>query len=190
MGQRAPTPVLFTADEYLHWEAGQIERHEFIDGEIFCMSGAGRRHVVVCMNIAMALRQHLRSTPCRTLMVDMKVQVAQAKSYFYPDVFVTCSPANPLNEMVEREPKLIVEVLSPSTANYDRTDKFAAYRQLTSLEEYALVDIKIAVPMCTAGAARTCGRCTHSPPDRAWHLPVWIWLSLPMTCLPKFLISF
>ena len=142
MGQRAPTPVLFTAGEYLHWEAGQVERHEFVDGEIFCMAGADDRHVTVGLNIAMALRQHLRSTPCRTLMVDMKVQVAQAKSYFYPDVFVTCSTVNPLNEMVEREPKLIVEVLSPSTANYDRTDKFAAYRQLTSLEEYALVDIE------------------------------------------------
>ena len=142
MGQRAPTPVLFTVEEYLHWEAGQIERHEFVDGEIFCVSGAGRRHVMVTGNVYFALRQHLRGSPCRTLMMDMKVQVAAAKSYFYPDVFVTCSPANPLNEMVEREPKLIVEVLSPSTANYDRTDKFAAYRQLTSLEEYALVDIE------------------------------------------------
>lgn len=142
MGQRAPTPVLFTPEEYLRWEAGQVERHEFVDGEIFCMSGAGDRHVTVTMNVAIALRQHLRGTPCRTLMVDMKVQVSPVKSYFYPDVLVTCSPRDALNPLVKREPKLIVEVLSPSTANYDRTDKFAAYRQLDSLEEYALVDIE------------------------------------------------
>ena len=141
MRQRAPTPVLFTTDEYLHWEAGQAGRHEFVDGEIFSMAGAGDKHVTVTGNLYMALRQHLRGTPCRTLMLDTKVKVALSNSFFYPDLLVTCSLRDTFDSLVKREPKLIVEVLSPSTANYDRTDKFAAYRQLESLEEYGLIDI-------------------------------------------------
>ncbi len=70
----------------------------------------------------------------------MKLRVEAADAFFYPDVMVTCSAADAADPLVKREPTLLVEVLSPSTAAYDRGDKFAAYRQLSSLREYAVID--------------------------------------------------
>ena len=131
-----------TADDYLAWEATQPERHEFVGGETFAMAGAEDRHVTVTLDIAMALRQHLRGTPCRTFMADMKVQAQADSSYFYPDVVGTCCAADAHSRLVKREPRLIVEVLSPGTEAYDRGEKFQRYRHIASLEEYALVDIE------------------------------------------------
>jgi Uma2 family endonuclease len=74
-------------------------------------------------------------------MTDMKVQPLGSASFFYPDVLVTCSAADRTSALVKHEPKLVVEVLSPATAAYDRGDKFAHYRRIASLEEYALVDL-------------------------------------------------
>ena len=140
MGQAAQKTV-FTATDYLVWESGQLERHEFLDGEVFAMAGAEDRHVTVSMNLAFALRQHLSGSPCRTFMSDMRLHVAAANSYFYPDVLVTCSALDLASPMVKTEPKLIAEVLSPSTAAYDRGLKFSHYRSLASLEEYVLIDL-------------------------------------------------
>lgn len=131
----------FTADDYLAWEVTQAERHDYLDGEVFAMAGAEDRHVTVCLNVAMALRQHLRGTPCRTFMADMKLQAEADHSYFYPDVLVTCSAADAESRQLKREPTLIVEVLSPGTEAYDRGEKFRRYRQIPTLREYALVDI-------------------------------------------------
>ena len=139
--EQAPGKPTFTAADYLAWEAGQTERHEFVHGETFAMAGAEDRHVTVAGNIYMALRQHLSGSPCRTYMSDMRLHVAAAESYFYPDVLVTCSPLDAASSMVKQEPKLIAEVLSPSTAAYDRGIKFSHYRSLPSLEEYALIDL-------------------------------------------------
>ena len=140
MGQAAPQTV-FSAAEYLVWEAAQIERHEFHDGEVFARAGAEDRHVTAAMNFAFALRQHLSGSPCRTYMSDMKLNVASANQYFYPDVMVTCSPLDQANALIKSEPKLIVEILSPSTAAYDRGLKFGYYRVLPSLQECVLVDL-------------------------------------------------
>ena len=130
----------FSPEEYLAWEAGQVEKHEYVDGEVFAMAGAGEGHITVCLNVAMVLRQHLKGSPCRTFMADMKVQANADGAYFYPDVVVTCSASDAQDPLVKREPTLIVEVLSPSTAAYDRGEKFSRYRQLASLQEYVLVD--------------------------------------------------
>ncbi len=129
MGHAAQTPT-FSAADYLIWEAAQAERHEYNDGEVFAMAGAEDRHVTVTMNLAFALRQHLGGTPCRTYMSDMRLHVAAANSYFYPDVLVTCCALDQANAMVKSEPRLIVEVLSPTTAAYDRRLKFGHYRTL------------------------------------------------------------
>jgi Uma2 family endonuclease len=140
MAQAAESSVL-TGSGYLAWEAAQIERHEFINGEVFAMAGAEDRHVTVALNVAIALRPHLSGTPCRTFMSDMKLHVAAANSYFYPDVMVTCSSADVASPMSKSQPVLLVEVLSASTAAYDRGAKFAHYRRIASLQEYVLVDI-------------------------------------------------
>jgi Uma2 family endonuclease len=140
MGHAVPRPTM-SASDFLTWDATVTERHEFVDGEVFAMAGADDRHVTIALNVAMALRQHLRGSPCRTFMSDMKLHVAAANSYFYPDVMVTCSQADHASSLVKSAAVLVVEVLSPSTAAYDRGEKFAHYRRLDSLQEYMLVDI-------------------------------------------------
>ncbi len=147
MGRAAQTPI-FSAADYLAWEAAQPERHEFVDGEVFAMAGAEDRHVTVAGNLYITLRQHLSGSACRTYMSDMRLHVAAVNSYFYPDVLVTCSPLDHASAMVKAEPKLIAEVLSPTTAAYDRGLKFGHYRTLPSLEEYLLVDLDTRVTDC------------------------------------------
>jgi Uma2 family endonuclease len=129
-----------TSDEFLAWELNQIERHDFVDGEAYAMSGAGEAHVTVTGNVWAALRDRVRSSGCRAFFTDMKLKVEATGNFFYPDVFVTCGEADRADPLVKREPKLIVEVLSKSTAAYDRGDKFANYRQIPTLKEYALID--------------------------------------------------
>jgi Uma2 family endonuclease len=129
-----------TAVEFLAWDATQTIKHEFVRGEVFAMSGAHEAHVTATMNVAMALRQHLKGSPCRTFLTDMKLRVEAADAFYYPDVMVTCSAADAADPLIKREPTLVVEVLSPSTAAYDRGEKFAAYRLLPTLQEYLLVD--------------------------------------------------
>lgn len=133
-------PIAMTASDFVAWDATQTVRHEFVAGEVFAMAGAGEGHVTAAGNVYVQLRQHLAGTPCRAFNLDMKLRVEAVDAYFYPDVMVTCSAADAAHAMVKREPVLIVEVLSPGTAAYDRGDKFAAYRRLESLREYLLVD--------------------------------------------------
>ncbi len=129
-----------TAPDFLLWEAQAPLRHEFVRGEVFAMAGGEDRNATVALNLAMALRAHLRGTPCRTFMVDVKLRVEAADCFFYPDVMVTCSEADAADRLVKREPVLVAEVLSPATAAYDRGAKFADYRRLASLREYLLID--------------------------------------------------
>jgi Uma2 family endonuclease len=132
----------FDLQAFLEWEARQPERHEFIGGEVFAMTGARATHNMIAGNVYMALRQGLKGTPCRTQIEGVKVRVQAADAVFYPDVFVTCAPVDlgPEAELKKTAPKLIVEVLSDSTAAYDRGRKFELYQLLPSLEEYLLVE--------------------------------------------------
>ena len=131
-----------TADEFLAWESTQMDRHEFIRGAVFAMTGGVDRNDTVAGNLYMKLRQHLRGTPCRVYGSDVKLRVDAADCFFYPDLMVTCSAADLADRLVKREPVLVVEVLSPSTAGFDRGAKFADYRRLPSLAEYLLVDVE------------------------------------------------
>lgn len=128
------------AAEFLAWDATQTIRHEFLRGEVWPRQGSHERHVMAAGNIAIALRRHLAGTPCRTFITDMKLRVEAVDAFFYPDVMVTCSARDAGDPLVKREPVLLVEVLSPATAAFDRGDKFAAYRSLDSLREVLLVD--------------------------------------------------
>ena len=136
----AAEKISMTAAEFLAWDATESKRHEFVRGVVYARAGSDDRHVTVSGNVAMVLRAHLRGTACRTFIVDMKLRVELADCFFYPDVMVTCGAADAADPLVKREPLLVVEVLSPATAAYDRGDKFAAYRMLGSLREYLLVD--------------------------------------------------
>ncbi|MDZ7761524.1 MAG: Uma2 family endonuclease [Desulfovermiculus sp.] len=129
-----------TADEYLKWEPAQTEKYEFIHGEIFLMGGASRRHVTVAGNIFVELDRSLENSPCRAYMADMKLQVQEQSIYFYPDVMVTCDPQDHRADHYLCSPLLIIEVLSDSTAAFDRGQKAAIYRGLPSLKEFVLLD--------------------------------------------------
>lgn len=133
--------IHLSAEEFLAWEETQVEKHEFVAGEVFAMTGARQDHVIVSLNLASALKQGLRGTPCRTYIADMKLQVEAADAFFYPDVMVSCHPEDRLAKHYLSHPKLIVEVLSDSTADYDRGGKFVAYRKLDSLQEYLIIDV-------------------------------------------------
>jgi Uma2 family endonuclease len=133
-----------TAAEFLAWEATQQERHDFVDGEVFpalAMAGGEKRHNMASMNVVFALRQRLSGSPCRTYMADVKVAAADDDNYFYPDALVTCSEADRKDSRIVREPTLIVEVLSPSTAAYDLGVKFTRYQRIASLREIAFIDL-------------------------------------------------
>jgi Uma2 family endonuclease len=132
-----------TADAFSVWELDQPERHEFFRGEVFRvfgMGGARREHVRVTMNIARSLDNHLAGTPCLAFMADMKVHIEATGDMFYPDILVSCDPRDLSASLEMQHPKLIIEVLSPSTATFDRGDKFLTYRRIDALQEYALVD--------------------------------------------------
>lgn len=133
-------PSFISEDAYLAQEAGSAFRHEYIDGAVYAMTGGSLRHNLIALNLATLIRLHLRGTPCRVFMADVKVRVETADCGFYPDLLVTCAESDRADRYVKRSPLLVVEVLSASTAAFDVGDKFAAYRQLDSLREYVLVD--------------------------------------------------
>ncbi len=129
-----------SAYDYLEGEQLSPIKHEYIAGQVFAMAGASESHVTIALNLATLLRAHVRGGPCRVYISDMKVRVDAADSFFYPDVFVTCHPGDAGEPLMKRQPTLIVEVLSDSTAAFDRGAKFAHYRQLPSLKEYVLIE--------------------------------------------------
>ena len=128
-----------TLDDFLAWEESQAERHEFVRGEVFAMVGARRVHGIVSLNIAAGLKAQLRGSRCRAFTEAMKLKLAD-DVLFYPDVFVTCDPADLRTDVVFTAPTVVVEVLSERTQSYDRGQKFTWYRRLPSLREYLLAD--------------------------------------------------
>lgn len=126
-------------EAYLAWEDRQPERHEFYCGEVFAMVGARRIHGRVVGNLVRRLADALDGTPCQVFHEGMKLQIAD-DTVLYPDLFVTCDPADLATDHIFRAPTLVIEVLSPNTQAYDRSQKFALYRRIPSLQEYLLVD--------------------------------------------------
>jgi Uma2 family endonuclease len=144
-----------TAEEYLEWEAKQELRHEYIDGEIIAMTGGTLPHNDIALNFYRSLYPHLRQRGCRVNVSDAKVQANKNSRYFYPDLVVTCHPDDLKAKDFIQHPKVIVEVLSPGTATYDRTKKLKYYRQIPSLQEYVLVDSEeIAVEVYRRGEGK------------------------------------
>ncbi|NEX19936.1 Uma2 family endonuclease [Thiorhodococcus mannitoliphagus] len=129
-----------TAADYLAWEQEQPEKSEYVRGEIFAMVGASRKHVRITLNLAAELMRCLEGSPCDVYAADMKLRVLEDEAYFYPDVLVTCDPADNRADHVMTAPRVVIEVLSPSTSAFDPGDKFALYRQIASLKEFVLID--------------------------------------------------
>ena len=127
-------------EDYLEGERISPIQHEYRQGEIYAMAGASDAHVTISLNLATLLRNHVRGSGCRAYMAEMKARIEQANIFYYPDVMVTCDERDKNPEDFKRYPCLIVEVLSPTTAAFDRGDKFADYRTLDTLQEYVLIN--------------------------------------------------
>ncbi|MBC7813841.1 MAG: Uma2 family endonuclease [Burkholderiales bacterium] len=132
----------WTAEEYLAFERASDEKHEFLDGQIYSMTGASRAHNLISVNTATAFNNALRQHPCEVYASDMRVKAPSTKGgYLYPDVVVVCGEAAFEDQQVDTllNPTVIVEVLSSSTESFDRGTKSQHYRALDSLQEYLLI---------------------------------------------------
>lgn len=141
LGMTTHADVRLTPDEYLRIERTAEWKSEYIDGEMFAMSGASPRHVLITGNLAAELRNTLRDTPCAAYPADLRVATDRQRHYTYPDVVVACEPLQYVDEHRDTitNPILIAEVLSESTEKYDRGAKFERYRTIPTLAEYLLV---------------------------------------------------
>jgi Uma2 family endonuclease len=129
-----------TVAEYFQLEENDSDtRYEYIDGHVYAMAGGTANHDTSKSNMQRILWNLLRGTNCRVYSSDMKVYVSQAR-YFHPDVTVTCDPRDRGTVQAIQAPRLIVEVLSPTTELIDRTWKLKNYRAHPTIEEYVLVD--------------------------------------------------
>ena len=134
-------------EEYLEGERVSPIKHEYRRGHVYAMTGAKNPHTIISSNLVRLLGNHLLNTPCLVLTSDIKVRLEEANCYYYPDVAVTCDErdTNSTEDFI-LYPSLIIEVLSPSTASFDRGDKFVDYQTASSLQEYVLItqsEIKI-----------------------------------------------
>jgi Uma2 family endonuclease len=137
------TETIVTPEEYLEFERSAADvRHEFLDGEIFQMAGESLSHSRICINLSGEVRNKLKGTQCEALSPNMKVRTSTASLFSYPDLTIVCGEPifHDTKKDVLTNPKVIFEVLSPSTADYDRTTKFQKYRMgNTELTDYILV---------------------------------------------------
>lgn len=132
----------YTPEEYLAREEKAEYKSEYYDGEIRMMAGGTRDHSAIAVNTIVALANALEKTPCTVLNSDMRLLVSPQGNYTYPDAMVISGKTvfQTGRTDVVTNPVLIVEVLSASTREHDRIEKFALYKQIESLQEYVLVD--------------------------------------------------
>lgn len=153
-----------TEAEYLAFERASETKHEYIDGHVYAMAGASRTHNLIYTNTVAALHPQLRQTPREIYQGVMRVKVQFGDLYSYPEVTIVCDKpqfADSKQDML-LNPVILVEVLSPTTANYDRGRKFQQYRQLESIQEYLLIeqDTPGSSVIC---AKRTMPGCSATP---------------------------
>lgn len=139
----------FTQEEYLEFERESEVKHEYLDGLVYAMAGSSPEHSTICVNISEIITRQLRGTACRPFSSDMKTRCIPVTPwtkkkrglFAYPDLIVVCGEPSYHDQQqdVLINPKLIVEVLSPSTEAYDRDEKFKRYQQLESFTDYLLV---------------------------------------------------
>src|SRR2546423_11084822 len=130
-----------SVEEYLAIDRASTDvKYEYMDGHMYAMSGGTIDHAEIAANLFFLLRRYLQGKACRAFSSDVRVQVAE-KKYYYPDVTVSCNPEDwqQGTHDIVRTPRLVVEVLSPSTESFDRGRKFRIYQACPSIEEYVLI---------------------------------------------------
>ncbi len=130
-----------TPEEYLTWERKQPFKNEYHTGQIIAMSGASRTHNRITVDITVQLSNQLMNSECEVFASEMRVRTSPEVSYFYPDVIVVCGEPHFEDDTFDTllNPIVVLEVLSPSTAAFDRGEKFEHYKKLVSLQEYVLI---------------------------------------------------
>ena len=133
----------YSVEEYFRMEFDATEKHDYIDGQIVCMSGGTARHSLITANLIAAVHGRLRGKPCRVYESNLRVAVKRDVRYSYPDLSVVCEEPQfdpkDKNQTTITNPRVVIEVLSPSTEASDRGEKFERYVKLASLQEYVLV---------------------------------------------------
>jgi Uma2 family endonuclease len=130
-----------TAAEYLAFEREAEGRHELVDGQIVEMQGGSIRHATICDNLLVQAKDKLRGSPCRAFSASLRIKIEATGNYTYPDLSIVCGEMQVEDSRQDTllNPRLIVEVLSPSTDRHDRVWKFRNYQLISSFEEYLLV---------------------------------------------------
>ena len=132
----------FSIEEYLEMENAAIEKHEYYKGDIFAMSGAKVAHITIHKNLMGRLFAKLDGKKCQPYGSDARIHIESNTLFTYPDISIICGELMTLNDDNYNvlNPSVIIEILSPSTKNYDRGEKFKLYRDISTLKEYILVD--------------------------------------------------
>lgn len=135
------TIAYLTPEQYLEIERASEFRSEYLDGEVFAMSATTRNHGRIVGNTFIRLSEQLRDRSCEAGVADLRVFCAEYRVFTYPDIFVTCGPDKYFGNRRDTitDATLVIEVLSPSTMDYDRGEKFRYYRSLPSFAEYLLL---------------------------------------------------
>ena len=129
-------------EEYLEKERAATEKHEYYRGEIFAMSGASIRHNRIFSNLFIDIGSKLKGKGCQPFGSDLRIHIPKNTLYTYPDITIICGEPNLTDDKFDTatNPSVIIELLSKSTRNYDKGEKFTLYREIDSLQEYILVD--------------------------------------------------
>ena len=132
----------FTPNDYLDLEEDSGLRHEFYQGTIFAMAGASQEHNRIVFNLTRSLILKMQGKSCDIFGSDQRIHIPSNSLYTYPDLTIVCDPPimSGEKEMSMTNPSVIVEVLSPTTKDYDRTTKFRLYRDIPTFQEYILID--------------------------------------------------
>lgn len=131
---------VYTLEEFIQMDARGEVRHEFINGQLYEMSGASDLHNEICYNLTFLLKTYLAGKDYKVYMEGVKVKIQGEEYYTYPDVFITNHPSDLQNKYIKQFPVLIIEVLSDGTRKYDTIDKFMQYQKIATLEYYLLVE--------------------------------------------------
>lgn len=132
----------FTIEEYLVMEETAIEKHEYYKGEVFAMPAVKLPHNIISMNLFGEIGIKLKGKKCQLFGSNMRLHIEANKFFIYSDISIICGEPETLNndDWNVLNPAVIIEILSPSTKNYDRGEKFKLYRNIPTLKEYILVD--------------------------------------------------
>ena len=140
MTNYAVSDKLFTVDEYIEFEEKSDIRHEFHEGHLYAIEATSGAHNEIKQNVVALMRPVFRKKGCKIYDESVKLQLIENGKYVYPDVMLTCDEQDKNSIFIMKSPSIVVEVLSKSTANYDRSMKFELYRGIRSIQYYLMIE--------------------------------------------------